>query len=83
MNTLQVMHSNPEDFLNYDLLTRHTGRAPVYARDDPHRTRTAQLASAVNSHLWDPLAAQHLQGTTTSGPICAFLTALRWMTMCA
>jgi hypothetical protein len=60
LHTLQVMHSQPEEFINYDLLTAHTKREPVYSTDDLHRTRRTQLADAVNTNLWEPLAAQHL-----------------------
>lgn len=62
VNTLQVMHSQPEEFINYDLLTQHSGRAPVYPGLDQHRTRAKQLTETVNRELWDPLAAQHIGG---------------------
>ena len=42
------MHSQPEEFINYDLLTAHTGRAPVYAANSAHRRRRTQLARTVH-----------------------------------
>ena len=48
LNSLTILHSDLEDYVNYDTLNTFIPNAPIiYPSNDPHRTRQADLISII------------------------------------